>query len=184
MSVEQIINLLEFCLNTTYFQFQGRFFEQVQREAMGSPISPTVANLYMEALNPRPSAQQNIHQEYGRGIFVVIKSSKKEKFPEHINKMDPHIHFTTEVAKADGSIPFLDTLVRPQSNNSLFTSVYRKPTDLYLQWDSHHHLAAKFRIINIFKHKAKTVCFYNYLLKEEKDHLRQALKDAGIQHGL
>ena len=30
MSVVQIISLLEFCLKTTYFQFQGRFFEQLQ----------------------------------------------------------------------------------------------------------------------------------------------------------
>ena len=29
MTVEDIISLLEFCLKTTYFQFQGRFFEQL-----------------------------------------------------------------------------------------------------------------------------------------------------------
>ena len=48
MKVEQVISLLEFCLKTTYFQFQGRFFEQLQRASMGCPISPIVANLYME----------------------------------------------------------------------------------------------------------------------------------------
>ena len=30
MEVEQVTSLLEFCLKTTYFQFQGRFFEQLQ----------------------------------------------------------------------------------------------------------------------------------------------------------
>ena len=48
MKAEQIISLLEFCLKTTYFQFQGRFFEQLQGAAMGSPISPIVANLYIK----------------------------------------------------------------------------------------------------------------------------------------
>ena len=48
MSVVQIISLLEFCLKTTYFQFQDRFVEQLHRAAMWSPISPIVANLYME----------------------------------------------------------------------------------------------------------------------------------------
>ena len=48
MQVEQIISLLEFCLKTTYIQFPGRFFEQLQGAAMGSPISPIMANLYME----------------------------------------------------------------------------------------------------------------------------------------
>ena len=83
--------------------------------------------------------------------------------------MDPHIHFTTEDARADMSIPFLDTLVMPQCDNSLITSVYRKPkhTDSYLQLDSYHHLAAKFSIINTSKHRAKTVCFTKQLLKAE-----------------
>ena len=34
--------------NTTYFQFQGRFFEQQQGTAMGSPISPIMANIHIE----------------------------------------------------------------------------------------------------------------------------------------
>ena len=111
-------------------------------------------------------------------MFVVIESSKKEKFLEHINKMDPHIHFTAEDARADGSIPFLNTLVMPQPENSLITSVYRKPThkNLYLQWDSHYHLAAKVSVINTLKYRAKTVCSNNQLPKEQEGHLRQALK--------
>ena len=48
MQVEQIFSLLESCLKTTYFQFQGRFFEKLQGAAMGSPVSPIVANHYME----------------------------------------------------------------------------------------------------------------------------------------
>ena len=48
MQVLHIISLLGFCLKTTYFQFQGRFFEQLQGAAMGSPISPIVTNLYVE----------------------------------------------------------------------------------------------------------------------------------------
>ena len=66
--------------------------------------------------------------------FVVIESSRKEEFLEHISNMNPHIQFTTEDAKPDGSLPFLDTIVLPQLDNSLLTSVYRKPThtNLYL----------------------------------------------------
>ena len=42
MKVEHITSLLEFCLKTTYFQFQGSFYEQINGAAMGSPISPIV----------------------------------------------------------------------------------------------------------------------------------------------
>ena len=48
LSVKNITSLLEFCLTSTYFIFQGRYFEQQEGAAMGSPISPIVANLYME----------------------------------------------------------------------------------------------------------------------------------------
>ena len=48
LSVTNIIRLLEYCLTSTYFIFQGRFYEQQDGAAMGSPISPIVANLYME----------------------------------------------------------------------------------------------------------------------------------------
>ena len=64
--VGDIILLLEFCLKNTYFCFQGQFCEQVEGMAMGSPVSPIVANLYMEyfeqktlstAPNPQVMAQ-------------------------------------------------------------------------------------------------------------------------------
>ena len=36
-------------LRATYLMFEDYFFEQVDRAAMGSPLSPIVANLYMES---------------------------------------------------------------------------------------------------------------------------------------
>ena len=53
MTVNNITCLLEFCLNSTYFTFQERFYEQGEGAAMGSPISPIVANLYMEDFEMR-----------------------------------------------------------------------------------------------------------------------------------
>ena len=45
LAVSDIILLLEFCLKNTYFSFQVQFYEQVEGAAMGSPVSPIVANL-------------------------------------------------------------------------------------------------------------------------------------------
>ena len=55
--------------------------------------------------------------------------------------------------------------------------MYRKPThtDQYLQWDSHHHLSAKFSVIHTLSLRASTVCSKPELLQQEKDHLRKAL---------
>ena len=48
-------------------------------------------------------------------------------------------------------------------------------TDQYLQWDSHHHLSAKFIVIHTLSHRAFTVCSKPELLQQEKEHLRKAL---------
>ena len=55
--------------------------------------------------------------------------------------------------------------------------MYRKPThtDQYLQWDSHHHLSAKFSVIQTLSHRASTVCSKPELLQQEKEYLRKAL---------
>ena len=46
---EDLCSLIQLCLEVTYFQFGDQFYRQVQGAAMGSPLSPVVANLYMEA---------------------------------------------------------------------------------------------------------------------------------------
>ena len=53
LAVNDIILLLEFCLKNTYFSFQDQFYEQVEGAAMGSSVSPIVANLYMEYLEQK-----------------------------------------------------------------------------------------------------------------------------------
>ena len=109
--------------------------------------------------------------------FVIHKEVNKQGFLQHINSVDPAIKFTVEDNKEDGSIPFLDTIVKPEANGTLSITVYRKPThtEQYLQWDCHHHLSAKFSVIHTLSHRAKTVCSKPELLQQVKDHLRKAL---------
>ena len=48
LSVQNIIELLGFCLPNNYFSLQNKFYEEVEGVAMGSPVSPIEANLYVE----------------------------------------------------------------------------------------------------------------------------------------
>ena len=50
LSVQDIVELLEFILTTTYFEFRGGIYRHRFGAAMGSPVSPIVANLFMEFL--------------------------------------------------------------------------------------------------------------------------------------
>ena len=55
LSVQNIIDLLGFCLHNTYFSFQNKFYEEVEGAAMESPVSPIVANLCMEYFEKKAS---------------------------------------------------------------------------------------------------------------------------------
>ena len=84
MSIGDIVLLLEFCLKNTYFSFQGQFYEQVEGAAMGSPVSPIVANLHMEyfeqkALSTAPTLR--LWCQYVDDTFVIQKEEKKTKLP-------------------------------------------------------------------------------------------------------
>ena len=147
---------------------------------MGFPVCPIVANLYMEyfeqkALSTAPTPR--LWHRYVDDTFVIWKEIHKQDFLQYINSVDPAIQCTVENNKEDGAIPILDTIVKPEANGNLYITVYRKPThtDQHLQWDSYHHLSAKFSIIHTLSHRAQTVCSYPELLYNEKAHLRKAL---------
>ena len=174
LAVNGIILLLEFCLKNTNISFQDQFYEQVEDAAMGSPISPIVANLYMEyleqkALSTTPTTPRFWHR-FVDDTFVIHKEVNKQGFLQHIKSVDPAIKFTVEDNKKD-------TIVKPEADGTLSITVYRKPThtDQNLQWDSHHQLSAKFSVIYTLSHRATTVCSKPELLQQEKDHLRKAL---------
>jgi hypothetical protein len=42
------LTLFKHALTSTYFCFDGQFYEQTDGVAMGSPLSPVIANFYME----------------------------------------------------------------------------------------------------------------------------------------
>ena len=87
---------------------------------------------------------------YVDDTFVIQQEDQEQTFLEHINKVDLSIKFTVEGSQENGAIHFLDTLVKPEADNTLSITVYRTPmhNDQYLQWDSHHYLVAKYSVIS------------------------------------
>ena len=164
MSTQHIMNLLEFCMGNSYFTFRGKFYEQVEGAAMGSPISPIVANLYMEnfetrALQSSPNPLL-LWKRFVDDTFVIIKKCHREEFQTHLNSVDKNIQFTSEEPGSEGGLPFLAILIKPDNEGRLNTTVYRKPTHMvqYLHWDSLHPISSKYSVVGTLHHRAKTVC--------------------------
>ena len=91
--------------------------------------------------------------------FIIQQEKHSQQLLQHIKSQDPHIQFTTEELNQEGALPFLDTLVSPGPNNTLVTTVYRKPThtNQYLHWDSSHFITAKNSVFNTLAFRAKVV---------------------------
>ena len=84
MTVKHIFCLLEFCLTNIHFSFQDRLYEQKEGTAMGSPISPIVANLFMEDFEIRALATSpctpKLWKRFVDDTFTIIKKTHKEAF--------------------------------------------------------------------------------------------------------
>ena len=82
---------------------------------MGSSLSPIVANIYMEHFETK-ALETALHppslwKRFVDDTFVILDTTHKEEFFQHINGIEEKIQFTAENTRADGSLPFLDTLV-------------------------------------------------------------------------
>ena len=100
MSIQNIVTLLEFCLKNTYVLFLGKYYERVHNAAMGSPIIPLIANLFMEefevkALSTFPHPPR-LWLRFVDDTFVITKAEHSQQLLQHINSQDAHIQFTVE----------------------------------------------------------------------------------------
>ena len=82
LSVQNITELLGFCLHNTYLSFQNKSYDQVEESPMGSPVSHIVANLYMEYFERKALASATNPSGYGTGLWMTNGSSKNR----HINR--------------------------------------------------------------------------------------------------
>ena len=122
ISEKDLASWFSFATCETHFLFKEKFYDQIDGVAMGSPLAPVFANLFMghyekEWLTNYDGVSPSYYTRYVDDIFLVFNSNDEAKrYFSYLNSRHPNIKFTmkTEVIKV---IPFLDVLTDFEYNH-------------------------------------------------------------------
>jgi hypothetical protein len=132
--IKELINLTKLCMSQNVFQFNEKFYEQSTGTAMGNPLSPFLAEVFMSRFETENKKMLNNFPKtwlrYVDDIFAIVdKDFNIEDFLENLNCQYSSIKFTSE-KEVEGRLPFLDLYIK-RSNDKLEFEIYRKKTHTY-----------------------------------------------------
>ena len=128
----ELKQLFMIATSKTHFLYQGSFYDQVDGVAMGSPLAPILANLFMgfhekEWIEQYTGRQSSYYRRYVDDIFAIFDcEDDANNFFTYLNSKHPNIKFTIE-REVNNTIAFLDVLLN-NTDSKLHTSVYHKKT--------------------------------------------------------
>ena len=103
---------------------------------MGSPVFLVVAEIVMQNIEEQALATYSetlpLWLGYVDNTITAVHKNNIDEFNEHLNEQNTNIQFTKEIEE-NGKIPFVECLVTHE-NNTLRTTVYRKPTHTETTW--------------------------------------------------
>ena len=182
----QLHKLLNFAAKESHFVFDGVIYDQVDGVAMGSPLGPVLANVFMchletMALDNYSGIKPLFYKRYVDDTFLIFHDqTDMEAFFNWFNIQHPSISFTKE-EEDNNSLPFLDVLVTRRQDNTLSASLYRKPTfsGLYLKFDSFVPRNFKRGLVTCLVNRAWRICSTYELFHLELDFIRKTLNANG-----
>ncbi|XP_071485804.1 uncharacterized protein [Diadema antillarum] len=188
LTPDNIIELLSFILTATYFQFNDQVYRQKLDAAMDSPVSPIVANLFMEdlgqnVLSTAPTAiKPRLWKRYVDDILAVAKEECVDQLKDHLNQADVtgSIKFTHEMEESN-SVPFLDTRIITHPDGKAKLVVYRKKahTGQYLNFSSHHPLHQKLGVYRTLMDRAHGITTDSEDVQTEEEQDKSTLRLCG-----
>ncbi|XP_046863266.1 uncharacterized protein LOC124457010 [Xenia sp. Carnegie-2017] len=161
----QFTQLLSLSVKNCHFFFNGQVYQQIDGVAMGSPLGPLFANIFMAFtenswLHNCPSTfKPLLYQRYVDDCFLLFRSLDHiPLFLTYLNHQHPNISFTSELEK-DNTLPFLDVKIT-RSNGKFSTSVYRKPTFTGLFTNFHSFIPIQYKrsLISSLLHRIFNLC--------------------------
>ena len=176
------VELMKIATTSVEFSFDNIMYKQIDGVAMGSPLGPALANIfvgYHESKLFSKLSKPIVYCRYVDDTFVIFNNELDfDNFFNNLNLLHPALQFTFE-KENNSSLPFLDVLVT-KSKNQFTTSVYRKPTftGQYIHWNSFGPKKRKTNLINTLVHRALKICS-DTTLDQEIEFIRSVLIENG-----
>ena len=174
-------DLLLLCTKNMHFSYNEDIYTQTDGVAMGSPLSPVLAGIFMAELERTilPTLRDHISpwKRYVDDTIFCIKEESVEHVPSKLNGYHDNTEFTYEIDN-DGKLPFLDLLV-VSKDYKVETTVYRKSTnnDIYLHWQSFSPTTWKRGSLQTLVSRAFKVCSNDQLLENEIKQFKKVISD-------
>lgn len=141
--ISEMITAINLILNSTFFTFNEKTYQQVDGSPMGSPVSPPFSEIVLrdlenECLKKLPFKVHKYYR-YVDDVFCIVPKDQIDTILDVFNNYHPRLSFTHEI-EVDGKISFLDLNIIRSEKNKIFTNWYRKPTysGRVLHFKSHH----------------------------------------------
>ena len=182
----QFKHLLEMATKNIMFYFNGKLYKQIEGVAMGSPLGPTLANIFMCHHEQRwladcPSSYKpSYYYRYVDDTFMLFKTRAQiDSFLDYLNSKHPNIKFTCDVEQR-GHLSFLDVDIS-RENGSFITSVFRKSTytGLTTKFDSFIPPKYKDNLISILIYRAFKISCNYFIMARDFSFIRDILSKNG-----
>lgn len=170
--IDELILLTTLCMEQNYFQFNNQYYRQKEGLAMGSPLSPLMADIFMDNFeNKYLIHDRNIlyYYRYVDDILICWTGTNRQLdlFLNKINNIHPKIKFKLELEQ-NNSINFLDlTITKVQGKHEF--QIFRKPThtDTVIHASSCHPWQHKMAAFNSYVHRLLTIPLSQINYKKE-----------------
>ena len=103
------------CLTSTYFQYNGKHYQQLHGTAMSLPVSVVVAEIVNQSIEEQALATYGLMLPF----WFQYTDNTIYQFHNHLNSQNHDIQFTKEF-KEKGMLPFLNCSVKHANDRLLF----------------------------------------------------------------
>ncbi|XP_044751862.1 uncharacterized protein LOC123311819 [Coccinella septempunctata] len=186
--MELFLEIVSFLLENNYCTYKGEFFKQIFGCAMGSKLSPILAQYVMdhliESCVKKIPFKILLLKKFVDDLFMAIPKNEIANILKYFNSHSKNLQFTIEKEDSEQCVPFLDTRVH-RDDTTIKLKWYRKEThsNKMLHYYSNHNINTKINVIKQMKTRVERICHESYI-REGINNLMEIFKQNGYPRGL